>query len=446
MIPHQRQQFYRINRKGIDKMKLERSEKQTLLYLTIAAFFNGFVMSSFHIHDIIAKKALHAVDWQVTILVMLWPITNLLSIWWGKILEHSNSLSKYFVLTAFVGRLTLILMFFVKNYYQYLGIFIIVFSFNALISPAQNSIYQSNLRPQIRGKYFGLLASLVTLITVVFSYIAGKVMDINEDYYRYIFVLVGIFGCISSLWLSMIKLKKKAITEKAFLNLKHLMITPIKRSFEVLKKNKDFSEFQLSYFIYGTAFMLLMPAIPKFLVENLQMDYSQTFFAKGVISQIGILFLAPIAGKLFDRKNPVYFSAVTFAVLGLYPLMLLISYLFLSASYVNLLVYFAFFIYGVGMSGIVISWNISSIYFAGDEDASMFQSVHVTLTGMRGIFAPFLGLFIMKTVGIPAVFVTAVLLFYTASVLSYRHYHKMDKKKMPISGKKIRSYFKRYIP
>lgn len=427
-------------------MKLERTEKQTLLYLTIAAFFNGFVMSSFHVHDIIAKKALHAVDWQVTILVMLWPITNLLSIWWGKILEHSHSLKKYFVITAFVGRLSLILMLFVNNYYQYLGIFILVFSFNALISPAQNSIYQTNLRPQIRGKYFGLLASLVTLIMVVFSYISGKLMDVNEDYFRYIFAMVGVFGCVSSLWMSMIKLKKKTITEKAFLNLKHLIVTPVKRSFEVLKKNKDFSEFQLSYLIYGSAFMMLMPAIPKYLVENLKMDYTQTFLAKGVISQLGILFLAPLAGKVFDRKNPVYFSAITFAVLGLYPLMLLISHLFLGASYVNYLVYFAFFIYGIGMSGIVISWDISSIYFAGDEDASMFQSVHVTLTGLRGIFAPFLGFFILRVFGIPAVFITAVILFYTASVLSYRHYHRMDKKKMPFSGKKIRSYFRRYIP
>ena len=112
-------------------MKLNQVEKRTFFLLVLAAFFNGFIFSSFQIQDIIAKKALHAYDWQITILVMLWPISNLLSIWWGKILEHSKSLSKFFVLTAFVGRLSLIFMLWVHNYYQYLVILIVIFSFSA---------------------------------------------------------------------------------------------------------------------------------------------------------------------------------------------------------------------------------------------------------------------------------------------------------------------------
>ena len=117
-------------------LKLNSSEKKTFLLLVIAGFLNGFIISTFQIQDVIAKKALHSLNWQITILVMLWPISNIFSIWWGKILEHSRSISKYFVLTAIVGRLVLIFMLFVNNYYQYLGILIVLFSFNALISPA----------------------------------------------------------------------------------------------------------------------------------------------------------------------------------------------------------------------------------------------------------------------------------------------------------------------
>ncbi|MCK4696068.1 MAG: hypothetical protein KAT74_09905, partial [Candidatus Cloacimonetes bacterium] len=191
-------------------MKLNQVEKRTFFLLILAAFFNGFVFSSFQIQDIIAKKALHAFDWQITILVMLWPISNLLSIWWGKILEHSKSLSKFFVLTAFMGRLSLIFMLWVHNYYQYLVILIVIFSFSAFISPARNSIYQMNITRKNRGIIFGYTSSLITLVMICTSFMAGKILDINENWFRYIFAVVGIMGCIGALIMALIKIKKRS--------------------------------------------------------------------------------------------------------------------------------------------------------------------------------------------------------------------------------------------
>lgn len=412
----------------------------------LASFFHGFVMSSFQTHDIIAKKALNAMDWQITILVMLWPLSNLFSIWWGKILEHTNSISKYFILTGIVGRMVLILMLFITNYYQYLAIMILVFSFNAFISPAQNSILQSNVKQQNRGKLFGYSASIITLVGVSTSFFAGKMLDINENWFRYFFAAVGVFGLLHSIFMSRIRVKKNHNDDKAFISVREVIIKPIKRSLEVLKNNHEFALFQRNYFIYGIAFMILLPAIPQYLVEYLQMDYSQTFLAKGILSQIAILFLAPLTGKFFDTKNPALFTAFTYFVLSLYPLFLFISSLFLGRSFVNLIVYFAFFLYSVAMSGIVISWNISSIFFAGDENVSMYQGVHVTLTGLSGMIAPFLGLAVMETLGVRAVFCLAFLLFIFAGCLNIKLYYHMHQKKWIMPSKQVWAYFRKLFP
>ncbi len=410
-------------------MKLNQVEKKTFLLLMLSAFFNGFVFGSFLIQEIIAKKALLAVDWQITILVMLWPISNLFSIWWGKILEHSKDLSKYFVLAAVVGRLSLVLMLWVHNYYQYLALLILLFSFNAFISPAQNSIFQTNIRPRNRGLLFGYFSSLITLVSIVFSFVAGKMLDINEEWFRYVFLMIGIFGCFSSLIMALIKTKKESFEEKAFLTLKQVFIKPIERTLEVLRTNKDFAIFQRNFFLYGIGFMIILPAIPVYLVDFLKMDYTQTFMAKGVIAQIGILFLAPVAGKIFDRKHPAFFSSLSFGSLSLYPLILLISSFFLKSNFVNLIVYSAFLFFGIAMSSVHITWNMSSIIFAGKEDASMYQSVHVSLTGLRGIFAPFLGFLILRLFGVRAVFCVSMFMFLLSSFLSYKHYLKMKNEK-----------------
>ncbi|MBN2461175.1 MAG: MFS transporter [Candidatus Cloacimonetes bacterium] len=421
-------------------MKLNRLEKQTFLLLLGAAIFNGFVTGSFQVQDIIAKKALHALDWQITILVMLWPVSNLISIWWGKLLEHSQSISRFFILTAVMGRLPLLLMLFVSGFNQYLLIMALLFSFNALISPAQNTIYQSNFQKKNRGLAFGYIASVTTLIILVFSFVSGRLLDMNENWFRQIFGIVGIMGVIGAVFFAVIRIRKTRFHDKAFLSIRELFISPVRRSFEVLHKNRYFAYFERNFFIYGIAYMILLPAIPKYLVEYLKMDYSETFLAKGIISQVGILLLAPLAGKIFDRKNPAYFSFLTYASLTLYPVLLLLSSFFIGYAKVNYIVYFAFLLFGISMSAIFISWNISSIFFANEEDVSMYQGLHVTLTGLRALFAPFLGYLIMRLLSVQAVFVFAAILFLLASALSYKLYLHMMYEEMKLNSREVKHF------
>lgn len=428
-------------------MKLGIIEKRTFWLLMLASFFNGFVFGTFNIQDVVAKKALLALDWQITILVMLWPLSNLFSIWWGKALERSKSLSKFFILSAFVGRIVLLLMLFTHSYYSYLIIMIFVFSFNSLLSPAQNSIYRNNINVENRGVLFGYTASLVTLIAIIFSYSAGKLMDVNEDWFRYIFSVAGLMGCISSLLMAMIKIENKKYNT-AKLKLKQFFVTPIMSTVNILKKNRDFAIFQRNYFIYGIGFMIILPAIPKFLVEYLKMDYSQTFMAKGIISQLGILLLSPIAGRIHDKKNPSFFTFLAFFTLGCYPLILLISSFLIGSGVENYVVYFAYLIFGIGMSAIVISWNMSSIFFAGDDDVSMYQSVHVTLTGVRALIFPFLGYYILRYFGVKVVFIVSISMFWIASLLSYFNYLRMCKLEYKYQKHfdSIVKYFRRIAP
>jgi len=54
-------------------------------------------------------------------------------------------------------------------------------------------------------------------------------------------------------------------------------------------------------------------------------------------------------------------------------------------------------------------------FFAKEKDASAFQAVHVSLTGLRGLIAPLLGYLVLKYFGLTTVFALASLLFFIAS-------------------------------
>lgn len=401
-------------------MKLTQQERYAFTMILLAVFFRGFVNASYQFQEIVAKKALNAADWQVTLLVMIWPLSNLLSIWWGKLLERSASISRYYYILGFCGKLVLIGMFWVKNWWGYLLIMIIVFSFGSMESPAQNTLYRYGFKLKNRGRVFGIATSLENAVIVVFAWLAGYMLDINENWFRHMFALIAIFGLLSSMFFARTRIVKPEPKNLKPVNLKEFLLGPIHRTIEVLKDNPLFRTFEINYFIYGLAFMMILPVIPKFMVDTLGMSYSQMFISKSVIAKLGILFLAPLAGKLHDLLNPGKFAGISYFAIAMYPLILLYASFNTDIPNAPYIVMLAFLFNGIAMAGINVSWNIGSIYFAGPDEAPMFQSVHVTLTGVRAIIGPIIGFLVMKIFNYQSVFILAALTFVTAAFFSLK--------------------------
>jgi hypothetical protein len=54
---------------------------------------------------------------------------------------------------------------------------------------------------------------------------------------------------------------------------------------------------------------------------------------------------------------------------------------------------------GLAQSGGAIAWNIGHLHFAEDDKAELYMGIHVSLTGLRGLVAPFLGTFLFHLIG-----------------------------------------------
>ena len=404
-------------------------ERQTTLLLLFAALFNGVVQSLNQTQDIIARKALHAADWQLMLMTMIWPVANFFSIWWGRLFERSSHKSRYFLITGIIGRLTLVYAVWLTTMSEYLVLLALLFASNSLLVPAQNSIYQRNIDPHRRARVFGITLSLSMLVSILVTFAAGRLLDIREQSFRWILVATGICGFISSALLANVRIQH-TIREKICGqgSWKEALLEPITGAFRLLKEDKAFAAFERSFSLYGMGFIMMQPIIPIYLVDKLQLSYTNNFLAKGILSQMGLLLLAPMLGKLHDRTHPFRFISVFFGLLVVFPLLFVVSSLWQGQSLMPvLLVFLAYLIFGIAMAGVNISWSMGSIFFAGERDASIYQSLHVTLTGVRGLIAPVLGYAMLKIFSITAVFVVAAVFFLVASLVSYRDYRKVRK-------------------
>lgn len=402
-------------------------ERHTAKLLMWAAIFNGVLISLNQTQDIIARKALHAEVWQLTVMAMIWPVSNFLSIWWGRMFEKSRHKSRYFILVGIFGRLSLIYGLWLTSMNEFMLLLGLVFSFNSLLIPAQNTIWQRNIETGKRGKIYGYTISLGIFVAVIVTFWAGRALDFHEHLFRQILAVTAICGFISSFLLSLIKIKQKQDEpEHPKLGFRETISDPIKRTLALLKKNKPFASFERSFSIYGMGFIMVQPVLPLFLVDMLKLSYTGNFIAKGIISQIPMMLLSPVLGKWHDKLHPFRFICFFFGLLALFPALIICSALTLKWHLLSvLLTYLAFTVFGFAMTGVNIAWNMGSIFFAGKEDASMYQGVHVTMTGIRGILAPMLGLLLLKTLGMISVFAVASCFLITASIFSWYDYKRL---------------------
>ena len=80
----------------------------------------------------------------------------------------------------------------------------------------------------------------------------------------------------------------------------------------------------------------------------------------------------------------------------------------------------------------LLLWNIGSVYFCENDDVSTYQSIHMTLTGIRGLIGPLIGVGVYGYIGYFNTFMLSslfILLAVTVMVYSMKKYpnHKIGR-------------------
>ncbi|PLX11427.1 MAG: hypothetical protein C0598_08190 [Marinilabiliales bacterium] len=93
-------------------------------------------------------------------------------------------------------------------------------------------------------------------------------------------------------------------------------------------------------------------------------------------------------------------------------MVILTDYLPYSFEIYDITIYYTLILYiifhGVFASTMVLLWNIGSAYFCEPSEAGTYQSLHLSLTGVRAIFSPLLGVLFYELLGFTITFLIAI--------------------------------------
>jgi MFS family permease len=164
--------------------------------------------------------------------------------------------------------------------------------------------------------------------------------------------------------------------------------TPNPGVVRILRDDPLFARYMLWQFVLGVSNMMIEPAVIYAVTNELHASYEWSITLTAVLP-LGLgMATIPFWAGYVDRVHISEFRSrhswifvVSQAVVGLGIFVGSLPVLALGRS-----------LLGVGRGGGTLAWQLGHNDFAHPERAGAYMGLHVTLTGLRGAFAPFLGM------------------------------------------------------
>jgi MFS family permease len=321
--------------------------------------------------------------------------------------------------TALITRLPMLLVLFfprellaaedmVSFHYFFLLIFLFYFLAMPIVYPIINSILKNNYGHANFGRLYSYAAMTNKIVMMTTTFVFGWIMDLDPFSFVYVYPVMGILG-IGSLFLLSTAVRVDFLhADEKILPMGAAVLKSLRDMRGIITANRPYRDFELGFMLYGFAFMLTVAIITLFLAERLQLNYTSIAFYKNSYNLIAILLL-PFFGRLMDRVEPRKFAAFTFFTLLMHLLFMGLTeyfpyYVDVGAYRLYYLVLISFAWNGLFAATMSLLWNIGSAYFCRDDDAGTYQSVHLSLVGLRAMVAPLFGIWLYRIIGFGGVF------------------------------------------
>ncbi len=258
-----------------------------------------------------------------------------------------------------------------------LAVFVVAFLLaNCLIAQIPSlfvTVYARNYDHRDRGRLVSNTFILAAIVGAFLSFFGGEYLDIHPESFGTIFLLMAAAALVSALAVSRIPSEP-------------LQVRPKRRggNYALIFEDRLFGKMLTAWMVLGLANLSLLPLRVEILanpVYGFNLPNSQVIFLTVVVFALARIVGLKFFGLIFEKMN---FLAFRVLINGL-----LFSAILCYFNFSNLwIIGLGSALFGFGMGGGNLAWNLWVTRIAPDEKVSEYMSVHMSLTGIRGVLSP----------------------------------------------------------
>ncbi|NRA67565.1 MAG: MFS transporter [Pseudobacteriovorax sp.] len=252
-------------------------------------------------------------------------------------------------------------------------------------SPIQGVLYQEIYKSRDRGKIVGKIRLWQVIAAASSAWLIGSALEISQQAYWSYYVALSLVAIVALSFFVKIEIPSRS----AFCH-KSAEGSGFPNIVKIFQEDSAFFRFMCFQFILGIANLSGLTAFYIYVNDEsyLGLDPKQAAIIAGFISPLTMFLSIPIWGRAFDKLNIVQYRVVTSAIIA--GSFLLLPFYGVIGAWIFAAVW------GVGRAGGQLAWSLGALDFAPEGRSRDYLSIHTFLTGVRGVIAPFIGIFALE--------------------------------------------------
>jgi MFS family permease len=252
-------------------------------------------------------------------------------------------------------------------------------------------VWTFNYPREARARVTSRLQFLTISAMTTTSLAGGVFLDAHPESFRTVYGVGALLASLGVLSFSRVRI----IDEPAQLARERIeprqpgtVAAPLRSAWRVLREDLIYARYQACQFLIGVSNMMIEAPLIYLISHQLQASYT-TSIALTLAIPLGFSLLTlPMWAAYLDRVHISEFRARHSWVWVLAQAVTWYGAIRGSLVWIGL----GRLLLGMGRGGGALAWQLGHNDFARPENVGLYMGVHVTLTGVRGAFAPFLGM------------------------------------------------------
>ena len=250
------------------------------------------------------------------------------------------------------------------------------------------AVWRANFPRHVRATITGRIAVTYSILIALTAAGIGLAMEYDDRAWRVLFPLAGLLGLLAAWRYRSFTMRGQGrlLREEATTGSGHAI--RLSDAIAVLREDRWYRRYMATMFLFGSGNLMVIALLVVILTEQLGMGRLNQVLITTTVPLIAVALFTPFWAKRLDRMHVLEYRAVhswTFVAAML---------CFAPGAIFGLtwLFWLGALILGSAFAGGQLGWNLGHNDFSSDGRSTLYMAIHVTLTGVRGLFAPLLGI------------------------------------------------------
>jgi len=250
------------------------------------------------------------------------------------------------------------------------------------------AIWRANFPRHVRARITGRITVIYSLIIAAAAALIGALMSWQPESWRLSFVLAGLLGLLAARRYQRMRIRFGArLRRSEWRQRQSRRGGQLRAALEILSRDRWYRRYMLTMFAFGSGNLMVIALLVILLNDQFGFSRVEQMLITTTLPLVSLALFTPIWARRFDAVHILDYRA------GQAWNFVIALALFTAAAIgdQHWLFWIGALAMGAAFAGGKLGWNLGHNDFASDDQSTLYMGIHVTLTGIRGLLAPLIG-------------------------------------------------------